>query len=58
MAATPAADATAMLVVMDLGRPSASSRWRRARRIAAVEWSFQALEGSVVVTDIRLRVHA
>lgn len=50
MAATPATDATAMDLVMDLARPSASSRWRRACRIAAVDWSFQALEGLVVLT--------
>jgi hypothetical protein len=30
MAATPATDATAMDLVMDLARLSASSRWRRA----------------------------
>ena len=55
MAATPATDATAMALVMDLARPSASSRWRLARRIAAVDWAFQALEGLVVLTGTRLR---
>jgi hypothetical protein len=57
MAATPATDATAMVLVMDLARPSASSRWRRARRMAGVDWSFLALEGLVVVTGIRLGTH-
>jgi hypothetical protein len=54
---TPQPRRDAIDVVMDLARPSASSRWCRARRIAAVDWSFQAPGGSVVVTGIRLRSH-